>query len=72
MVFFMFEPDHFVLTDESVETVRSLWDTYHAFRYDVTIDFHEYLRENGIEVRIAVPDLSSFGYRTGDVQVTLN
>lgn len=72
MLFFMVANEYFVLTNVSESTIRGYWKDYYAYRYDINFSFHEFLRENGLYVRITSPPPDPFGHSLTDIDICLN
>ncbi|MEW6117494.1 MAG: hypothetical protein AB1553_11395 [Nitrospirota bacterium] len=72
MRFFMVDSEQFVLTNVSEDTIRGYWKDYYAYRYDITLSFYEFLRENGIDVRIISPSFNPFGFGFSHIEISLN
>lgn len=72
MLFFMIDNSHFVVTNESEEKIKELWNSYHNYRYDVNFSFYEFLKENGISFRVTSPNFTVSGRRITDLDICLN
>lgn len=72
MLFFMVDKDHFIMTNAPEETVKEFWNNYRSFRYDMNFSFCDFLRENGIYVRDALPSFGPLGYDLASIEVSLN
>jgi hypothetical protein len=72
MLFFMVDNSHFVITDESEETIKELWNTFHTYRYDINFSFYKFLREHGISFRVTSPNFTILGRSISDIEISLN
>jgi len=72
MLIFMVDHSHYVVTSESEETIRELWNCYHGYRCDTTFTFYEFLRENGVSFTVTPPNFTLFGRDIRDIEISLN